>query len=165
VNSESLKGSRGGLFPKGETATPRIKLQELPAYAFHFDAVLQPRDINYGGHLGNDALVSLIHAARVHLLRELGASERDLGDGKTALIMADLAVNYRAEGFLFDAIRVESQVGEISRSGFRIFHRVTRDGKVLALAETGLACFNYGERKIATLPSAFIDALARAQET
>jgi acyl-CoA thioester hydrolase len=143
---------------------PRLRLHELEAYAFHWESVLQPRDINYGGHLGNDALVSLIHAARVRLLRELGASERDLGDGKTALIMTDIAVNYRAEGFLFDAIRIESHVGEISRSGFRIFHRVTRDGKVLALAETGLACFNYGERKIATLPSAFIETLARVQK-
>jgi acyl-CoA thioester hydrolase len=142
---------------------PRLRLQELEAYAFHWEYVLQARDINYGGHLGNDALVSLIHAARVHLLRELGASERDLGDGKTSLIMADLAVNYRAEGFLFDAIRIESHVGEISRSGFRIFHRVTRDGKVLALAETGLACFNYGERKIATLPAVFVETLARVQ--
>ena len=93
---------------------PRIKLEEQPRYEFMYEVVLQPRDINYGGHLGHETMVTLIHSARADLLRSLGLSEMDLGDGRTAMIMSDLAVNYRGEGFMFDLLRIESHVGEIA---------------------------------------------------
>jgi len=139
---------------------PRTKLREQPVYEFHYGVTLQSRDINYGGHLGNDALVTLIGEARVNLLRILGCSEGDLGDRRTAIIMTDLVVNYRGEGFLFDVVCIDTHVGELSRHGFRLFHRVTRDDTVLALAETGFMAFDYQQRKIATLPDTFIRAVA-----
>jgi acyl-CoA thioester hydrolase len=138
---------------------PRIKLEEQPRYEFRYEVVLQPRDINYGGHLGHETMVTLIHSARADLLRSLGLSETDLGDGRTAIIMSDLAVNYQGEGFMFDVIRIESHVGEILRTSFRIFHRVVRGDKILAFVETGFLAFNYLERKIAHVPQAFINAL------
>ena len=138
---------------------PRIKLQEQPRYEFKYEVALQPRDINYGGHLGHETLVALIHSARADLLRSLGFSENDLGDGRTAMIMSDLAVNYQGEGFMFDAIRIESHVGEMTRTGFRIFHRVARGDKVLAFVETGFLAFNYLERKIVRVPQTFIKTL------
>jgi len=138
---------------------PRIKLHEQPHYGFRYEVTLQPRDINYGGHLGNDALVTLIGEARVNLLNTIGCSEGDLGDGRTAIIMADLVVNYCAEGFLCDVLCIDTHVGELSRHGFRLFHRVTRDNRVIALVETGLATFDYQQRKIAPVPDTFIQAL------
>lgn len=138
---------------------PRVKLQEQPSYEFHYEVRLQVRDINYGGHLSNDALVGLIHEARLNLLRDLGFSEMDLGDGQTGIIMADLAINYKAEGFMFDRLCLESHINEMSRSGFRIFHRITKGDLLLALAETGIVTFNYAQRRIVPVPAAFIEAL------
>jgi acyl-CoA thioester hydrolase len=138
---------------------PRIKLQEQSQYEFYYEVTLQPRDINYGGHMGNDTLISLINAARTNLFRSLGCSETDLGDGKTGIIMADLVVNYKGEAFLFDVLRIDSHIGEMGRNGFRIYHRVTKEGKILALVETGLASFEYGSRKIVSIPTTFIHAL------
>jgi acyl-CoA thioesterase FadM len=138
---------------------PRIKLQEQPVYEFHYDVTIQVGDLNYGGHLSNDALVGLLHEARVNLLHGLGLSEKEIGDGQTGLIMADLVVNFKAEGFLFDLLQIDSHIGEFSRNGFRVFHRVVRGDDLVALAETGMVTFNYAERRIAPVPEAFIRAV------
>src|SRR3989337_4016867 len=81
---------------------PLIRLSEQLSYEFHYTTRLEPRDINYGGHLGNDALVSLAGSARAEALHAIGLREQDLGDGHTGIIMSDLAVNFRAEAFMFD---------------------------------------------------------------
>ena len=53
----------------------------------------------------------------------LGVAENNLGDNRAGIIMGDLAVTYSSEGHLFDTLRVDSHVGEMGRSGFRMFHR------------------------------------------
>jgi acyl-CoA thioester hydrolase len=139
---------------------PRIRLNEQLSYEFHYATRLEPRDINYGGHLGNDALVSLAGSARADLLYSLGLRETDLGDGHTGIIMADLVVNFRAEAFMFDEIVIDTHIGEFSSNRFRIFHRVTKGDLVVALVETGLKTFNYTAREVAPVPDAFLQALA-----
>lgn len=138
---------------------PRVKLQEQSCYEFRYEVTLQVRDINYGGHLGNDALVGLLHEARINLLSQLGCSEMNLGDGQTGMIMGDLVVNFREEGFMLDQLQIDSHIGEMSQRSFRIFHRITKGDNLLALAETGLVTFNYARRAIAPIPAAFIEAL------
>jgi acyl-CoA thioester hydrolase len=139
---------------------PRIKLNELGDYAFHYAITLEPRDINYGGHLGNDALVTIVGSARINMFRSMGLSEMDLGDGKTGIIMSDLAVNYKSEAFMFDELMIDTHVGEISRSSFRLFHRMKKGQAIIALVETGLTTFNYASRRIVPVPEAFLKALA-----
>lgn len=138
---------------------PRVKLQLQPSYEFHYEVTLQVRDINYGGHLGNDALVSLLHEARINLLHSLGLSEMNLGDGQTGIIMADLVVNFVEEGFMLDRLDIDSHIGEMTQRSFRIFHRIAKGDKLLALAETGIVSFNYAERKIAPIPKSFRQVL------
>jgi acyl-CoA thioesterase FadM len=142
---------------------PRIKLVEQKEYAFHCTILLQPRDINYGGHLGNDALVALLGTARVNMLHSMGMSEMYLGDGKTGIIMSDMVINFKAEAFMFDEITIDTHAGELSRNGFRIFHRIKKGQTTIALAETGITAFNYGSRKITPLPETFLKGLAAHQ--
>ena len=134
---------------------PRVKLTEQKKYPYFITARLAPRDMNYGGHLGNDSLVSIIGTARVETLHTLGFSENDLGDGRTGIIMADLVVNYRSEGFLFDEVTVDTCIGELSHNGFRFFHRMRKGETIIALVETGMISFDYSARKIVPLPEAF----------
>ncbi|MBA4390682.1 MAG: thioesterase [Syntrophus sp. (in: bacteria)] len=140
---------------------PRIKLIEQESYEFHFTARLQPRDINYGGHMGNDSLVSLLGTARVNMLYSMGMSEGQLGDGETGVIMSDLAVNFKAEAFMLDEIVIDTHIGEFSRTGFRIFHRLKKEEVLVALAETGMITFNYSIRKIAPVPEIFLKTLEK----
>jgi acyl-CoA thioesterase FadM len=138
---------------------PRVRLRDLGRYEFSHSVTLQPRDINYGGHLANDALVSVVGAARAHVFRTLGVSELNLGDGRTGIVMSDLVVNYKSEAFMFDEITVETYIGELSHTGFRMFHRVVRGDTLVALVETGMTAFNYVSKKIVLLPEQFLKAL------
>ena len=138
---------------------PRVKLQLQPTYEFHYEVTLQVRDINYGGHLGNDALVGLLHEARINLLHGLGLSEMNLGDGQTGIIMADLVVNFLEEGFMLDRLAIDSHIGEMTQRSFRIFYRITKGDKILALAETGIVAFDYAQRKIVPVPAPFRQTL------
>ena len=123
-----------------------------------------PRDINYGGHLGNDAIVTLFGSARAGMYHAMGFGEGDLGDGENGTIMSDLVVNYRAEGYVFDEIRIDSHIGELTTGSFRIFQRMVRGDTLVALAETGIVVFNYGRHKVGRLPDIFAAKLQEAQK-
>jgi acyl-CoA thioesterase FadM len=133
---------------------PRLKLDPLDRYPFSCELTVRTTDLNYGGHLGNDRLLSLVHEARVAFLARHGLSELDFAG--VSLILADAAIVYQAEAYAGDRLRFEVAAGEPSRTGFRIFYRVTRaeDGLGVALVENGMACFDYGKRKVAALPAA-----------
>ncbi|MCB0164768.1 MAG: thioesterase family protein [Anaerolineae bacterium] len=137
---------------------PRVKLEEQPTYEFSHTVTVRVTDLNYGNHLGNDSVVGLISEARVQLLHALGLSEFDLGDGRTGIILADLVVNFKAEGFLFDSLHIDCHIGDISRKSFRIFYRLAKGAQLVALAETGIITFNYADRQTVSIPDAFLQA-------
>jgi acyl-CoA thioesterase FadM len=132
---------------------PRLKLTARERYDFTFEITVRTTDLNYGGHLGNDRLLSLIHEARVAFLAKSGFSELDFGGA--SLILGDAAIVYQAEAYAGDMLRIEVAAGEPSGSGFRIFYRITRpaDDRPVALVENGMVCFDYQARKIASLPA------------
>ena len=139
----------------------RVKLVPLDHYQSIFETTVEVTDLNYGNHLGNDALIGIIHRARVHFLHRLSASEHNLGDGMTGVLLADLIVNYMGESFLFDKLCVESSIGEVRSKGFRVFHRITAPpDRIIALAETGIVAFNYHKRRIAGIPETFVSKIS-----
>jgi acyl-CoA thioesterase FadM len=143
---------------------PRIKLDPQDRYQHIYETAIEVTDLNYGNHMGNDAMVGIIHRARVHFLHQLSASENDLGDGKTGILLTDLIVNYKGEGFLFDKLIVESSIGELRPKGFRMFHRiVTEQNRLIALAETGIVAFNYHKREVVRVPESFVSKIADSE--
>ena len=139
----------------------RIKLAIPTQKIFSTEIAVRITDINYGNHVGNDAFVQLIHEARVQWLSTNNYTELNIEGA--SLIMADLAVEYKAESFYGDVLQIEIAVGEISRAGFELYYQITttRDEKtvLIAKAKTGLVSFNYEEKKIRELPLKFIDLL------
>jgi acyl-CoA thioesterase FadM len=138
---------------------PRVKLDEKQRYEYCYPITLQPRDINFGGHLGVDSLISIIHAARAYIFKSAGMSETDLGDGRTGIIMTDVEINLRAEGFMFDNLEVFTHIGELTKNGFRFFHKIARNDSIVALAEMGFLTFDYAARKVSPVPDSCIHAL------
>jgi acyl-CoA thioester hydrolase len=119
----------------------------------HFTATIPVRvtDLNYGNHLGNDALLSILHEARMQLLGHFGWSELQIGGA--SMIMADVAIEYKGEGFYGDVLTINLAFDDISKYGFDItYHVLNQHGKEVARAKTGMLCFNYSERKLMTLP-------------
>ena len=139
----------------------RIKLAIPAQKIFSTEMAVRISDINYGNHVGNDAFVQFIHEARVQWLSSNNYTELNIEGA--SLIMADLAVEYKAESFYGDLLQIEIAVGEISRAGFELYYQITttRDGKsiLVAKAKTGLVSFNYEEKKVRELPLKFIELL------
>ena len=134
----------------------RIKLKELDRYRFSHQQQIYISNINPAGHVGASQMLDIIHDGRYQMLKSMGFSELNLGDGKTGSILSDLAVNYKAEIFLDDKVTIESDIAEIEEKGFRIFHRIVKNGKTAVLAETGHVSFNYLEKSISRVPEIFI---------
>lgn len=143
----------------------RIKLKKQGGYPFQYHTTVRVSDINYGGHLGNDAVLRLCNEARVAMMRQLGCSELDLGDGQTAIVMTELAVNFVGEGFLFDEVTIHSRMDQVGYFGFRVHHLLEKaDGEAttpVALVETALSAFDHQRRQIGELPESFLEAARR----
>ncbi|WP_298644505.1 thioesterase family protein [uncultured Cardiobacterium sp.] len=119
-------------------------------------------DINYGGHLGHDRLITLLHQARLDLLHALGATETDcFGAG---LIMRKLACDYRGEAFLDDVLDIAMRVDALRPTAFTLQYRVSCGARVIAGAESEMVAYDYARHKIIALPPAFTDALHRRRE-
>ena len=56
----------------------RIKLDLPSNFNYQTNIKVRISDINYGGHLGNDSILSIIHESRVRFLNEYGFSEKDI---------------------------------------------------------------------------------------
>ena len=109
--------------------------------------VVRVDDVNYAGHLGHDAVLTLCHKARVRFLRSIGQSELDLyGRG---LIMTDAMVSYLGEGALGDEIEITLSLDEIEKSGFALYYALQTAEKEIARVKTGLAFFDYEKRRVA----------------
>ena len=130
----------------------RIKLEPRAAYDFVVPITVRTTDVNYGGHLGNDRLLALLQEARVAFLGVYGWSEMDCAG--VGLIMSDAVIVFRAEAFAGDVLHIEVTPFAASRAGFRLSYRATRqaDETLIALAESGLACFDYAARQVVPLP-------------
>jgi acyl-CoA thioesterase FadM len=135
------------------TGMARLRL-ELPArFPFTTEIAVRITDINYGGHLGNDALLSLIHEARCRFFQHFGFKETDIAGA--GILMVDAAIAYRKEAFHGDVLRFEVGATDLQRTGCDIVYRVTRAGDVVAEAKTGIVFFDYQRHKIVRMPPAF----------
>lgn len=144
---------------------PRTKLTEQPTYEFCYPITLQPRDINYGGHLGVDSLVSIVGAARAYIFNSIGLSEGNLGNGRVGIIMTDFTVNLKAQGYMFDSLEVYTHIGELTKNGFRFFHKITRGESLVALAEAGFLAYDYTTKKVTSVPETFSNPLGLARKS
>lgn len=112
--------------------------------------------MNYGGHLGNDRILTLAHEARVQTLAQYGFSEMDCGGH--SLIMADAEISFRAEAFYGDTLQVSVFSGDASAKGFSLYYRMEKKGEtpvVVAEVRTGLVAFDYTARRVVSLAEDF----------
>lgn len=131
----------------------RVKIA-LPA-SFSFSTTLPVRitDLNYGAHLGNDSLLGMLHEVRVQFLAALGTAEYDPAT-RLGFIMADVAMEYKGEGFHGDVLTFELAAADVHKYGFDVVYRVqNQHGRPVAYAKTGTLCFDYNTRKLRALPT------------
>jgi acyl-CoA thioester hydrolase len=116
-------------------------------------------DINYGGHMGNDRVLTIMHEARLRFLKALGY-KNEINIGKdTGMIVADSVVVYRAEAFHGDQVRVSIALDDFSAYGMDIFYLLENieTDQEIARGKTGIVFFNYKTRKVSRIPKDFLD--------
>ncbi|MFO7849025.1 MAG: thioesterase family protein [Spirochaetia bacterium] len=130
-------------------------------------------DINYGGHLGNDSVLTLCQEARVRFFESLGYSEVNFfGCG---IIMSDAMVMYRSEGRLGDTMSIRIYIDDVEKFGFDMYYvlsvpeesreRPQKDfegpreskNREIARVKTGIVFFDYEKRRIARCPKEFLE--------
>lgn len=113
-------------------------------------------DVNYGGHVGNDAILSIVHEARMQLFA--GAGFTEINAGGHGIIMGDAMIAYLGEAFYGDQLQVEIFAEEMSQRSFDLLYRISavRNGisVLIAEAKTGMICFDYNIRKITCMNNA-----------
>lgn len=133
----------------------RTKLEIPAVLPFSTEIPIRIGDINYGGHLGNDAVLSIVHEARVQFLKSLGYTELNI-EGKS-ILMTDAVVLYKAEGFYGDVLRIEVGATDVESIGCDFVYRLTykTSGKEIAIVKTHVAFLDPQTRKISAVPDAF----------
>ena len=137
----------------------RIKINLPQNFVFKTQIRTQIGDVNYGGHMGNDAYLKLAHEARIQFLESNNWSEIDV-DGH-GLIMSDAAIQFMGEVFRGDELMVEIAVDEVSKRGFDLYYTFTRigDNKLIAKIKTGMLLFDYSTKRLATASEQTINKL------
>jgi YbgC/YbaW family acyl-CoA thioester hydrolase len=135
---------------------PRIAIELPEQFPFSFALAVRLTDLNYGGHVGNDRFLAFMQEARAAYFRSIGYGELDFGEGLGGIV-ADSAVVYRREVFAGTDLRIEVAPADLQRSAFDLIYRLSAlpDGQEVARAKTGMVCFDYARKKVASLPEAF----------
>ena len=134
----------------------RVKIDLPRSFPFSTELAVRITDINYGAHLGNDTMLTLLHEARVQFFAHYGLKELD-SDGM-GIAVADTAVVYKTEVFYGDVLRIEVAVADIRGVGCDLVYRVTKvaSGEPAAEAKAGIVFYDYKKRKIREVPPEFL---------
>jgi len=136
---------------------PRIKIDLPESFIFSTDIPIYIGHINYGHHLDNAQMISLISEARVRFFKSLGYSELDV-EG-VGIIVADVAAQYRSEAFHGETMLVEMAADDFNKYGCDLVWRMSdkATGREVARGKHGIIFFDYTARKAASVPPAFIE--------
>ncbi|MDO9145345.1 thioesterase family protein [Rhodoferax sp.] len=138
----------------------RIQIRLPSQFAFSTELMLYQSHMNYGGHLDNALLLTLVSEARVRFFQSLGYTELDIeGAG---IVVSDAALQYRSEAFHGELMVVRMAASDVGRKGFDMVWSMTEQSsqREVARGKTGIVFFNYETRKTAPMPAAFRDKLA-----
>ncbi len=139
----------------------RIKIDRPDPILFETTIAVTISDINYGQHLGNDKVLSMMHEARFRFFQSLGYKDEVHIEDDTGIIIADAAIEYKAEGFYGDQIINQIGISDISKVGFDMRYLLIRssDEIVIAKGKTGIIFFDYQRRKLSPIPTSFLSKI------
>ena len=131
----------------------RIKLDLPSEFPFSITLPIRITDLNYGNHLGNDAVLGLVHEARVQWLNSLGYPSELEVEG-VGLIMTDAGIQFKGEGHYGVNLKIEV-ASQVVGLGFDLYYRISEldTNKPIAFIKTGMLCFDYDKRKPVAIPA------------
>jgi acyl-CoA thioester hydrolase len=141
----------------------RIQIILPSIFIFKTQIDIRVSDLNYGGHVGNDTMLTLLQEARIRFYRQIGFKDEISFDGSVGQIIADAAIQYKSESFLGDELIIEIAVSDFNKYGFDMLYLVTNKltRKEVARGKTGIVCFDYVKRKVASIPPILLHRLGQ----
>lgn len=133
---------------------PRIEVNIPDNFIFETPYTVRAADLNYGNHVGHDTILTIMQEARVQLYRSFSYVNELNFEGFIGQVIADVAVQYKSESFLGDELIIKVGVMDFNKYGFDMYYLITNKatGKEVARGKTGIVCFNYDTRKVASIP-------------
>jgi len=136
----------------------RIKISLPQNFSFTVSIPVRITDVNYGGHVGNDTILSLVHEARMQYLKQLGYTEMQFAG--VGLIMADAGIEFKNQLYYEDVVLVSIACTDYSKVSFDLYYKLEKvvrndsnSKKILiAAAKTAMVCFDYTNKKIVAIP-------------
>jgi len=135
----------------------KIKNDFPEIFSHSFKIPVRITDLNYGDHVGNDSLVSIIHESRVQFLQHYNYTELNIGG--IGLIMANLTIEFKKEIFYPALIEVNIGAANVAKVSFDLLYKLSVNrGDVffdVAYAKSGMVAYDYEKKKVALLPENF----------
>lgn len=134
---------------------PRIKIELPEHFPFSTELMIYQSHINYGGHLDNAQLLTLISEARARYFKALGYHEGDV-EG-VGIIMADAAVQYKSEAFQGETLIVRMTANDFGKKGCDLVWQMNEktSGREVARGKAGIVFMDYATRQVCAVPAAF----------
>ena len=134
----------------------RTKIELPRDFPFTASFAVRITDINYGNHVGNDSILSLLHEARMQFLQHHGFSEMNFAG--VGMIMRDVMIEFKKEIFYGDQLLIGVAAGAFTNVSFDLYYRVEKKSDeqqvLLVAARTGMVCYDYSRNKIVAVPEA-----------
>ena len=134
---------------------PRIQIELPDRFPFSTEITLYLSHMNYGGHLDNALLLTVVSEARARFFKSLGYSELDV-EG-VGIIVSDAALQYRSEAFHGEVMVVSMGAADFGSKGCDLLWCMSEKttNREVARGKTGIVFFDYAARKIAQVPENF----------
>ncbi|MBA3661163.1 MAG: acyl-CoA thioesterase [Gammaproteobacteria bacterium] len=130
------------------------KLLATPQPVFQTEIPVQISHINYGNHVGFDAMVSLLHEAQVQFLKNYHYQEIDI-EGRF-LVVQKIEVLYKREAFYGDDLTFVIGIGDITKVKLELQYLVknTKQEEVCR-AEITVVFIDQASRRVVSPPAFF----------
>jgi acyl-CoA thioesterase FadM len=134
----------------------RVKIELPEKFSFQTQIPIRITDLNYGNHVGNDTILSILHEARVQYFQKFGLAELEFAG--VGLIMSDVAIEFKNEIFYGEKIIASVTADEFSKAMFDVFYKLEKETSqqfriLVAVAKTAMVCYDYSLKKIVAIPA------------
>lgn len=140
---------------------PRIQFSLPERFIFSTDMPIYTSHINWGGHLDNAQLLTLVSEARVRFFQWLDYSEGQIEH--CSIVVGDMLVQYKSEAFHGETMVVQMAATDFNRYGFDLAFQMAdkASGREVARGKQGIVFIDVAEKKVASVPEAFLERLAQ----
>ncbi len=138
----------------------RYLIEKPTQYVYRTTYKVVYSDINAANHLGADRVLPIALEAQFGFVRSLGYEDAVVFEN-AGLIMANSQIDYLSEARYGATLNVDVDITVASDKSLDFIYSITdaRSGEEVARVKTLLLIFDYGAKKVSTIPKGFLERL------